>query len=216
LIATLTSNLAIEHNEHDSEVKPVAGKLASMLLHAKVCSNLSIEKLGSDMAVKILAHLAKEDKENNDTSPNSNQFPSTALQNHLPYGTQTSSPVKPAKKKLKAEASFGDEPERWTAAAKNKFDTDFMKMLVATGSSWNFVNNPEVRIFHQKWSNAAQIADRKVLSGRVLDNEVKEVEQRIKVKTEGKVATGQCDGWKNTAKKSVVTSMMIVENEVSN
>jgi hypothetical protein len=50
----------------------------------------------------------------------------------------------------------------------------------------------------------------------VLDNEVKEAEQRTKVHIEGKVATGQCDGWKNTAKKSVVTSMMIVENEVSN
>jgi hypothetical protein len=37
-----------------------------------------------------------------------------------------------------------------------------------------------------------------VLSGQVLDNEVKEVEQRTKVQIEGKVATGQCDGWKNT------------------
>jgi hypothetical protein len=48
------------------------------------------------------------------------------------------------KKKVKAEASFGDEPERWTTAAKNEFDTDFMQMLVATGLSWNFVNNPKV------------------------------------------------------------------------
>ena len=72
MIATLTSNLATEHNKHDSKVKPVTGKLALMLLHAKACSNLSIEKLGSDMVVNILAHFAEEDEENNNISPHSN------------------------------------------------------------------------------------------------------------------------------------------------
>jgi hypothetical protein len=143
-----------------------------MLIHAKACNNLTIEKLGSDMAVNIIAQLGEEDKENNaTTSPSAshtpNLFASMNPQNHLElsFGTQTPFLSKPVKKNLKAEASVGDKPERWTASVKNQFDTDFMKMLVAMGLSWNFANNPEVWIFHQKWSNGAHIADRRVLSG---------------------------------------------------
>ena len=60
----------------------------------------------------------------------------------------------------------------------------------------------------------AVIPDRKQLSGRILDQEVESVEERMKLKIQGKVGTGQCDGWKNNAKKSVVSTMVTVENEV--
>jgi hypothetical protein len=36
----------------------------------------------------------------------------------------------------------------------------------------------------------------------------------MKLQTQGKVGTGQCDGWKNKAKKSVVSTMVMVENKV--
>jgi hypothetical protein len=44
---------------------------------------------------------------------------------------------------------------------------------------------------------------------------VAKVEARVREKVNGKVATGQCDGWTNIAKTAVVTSMMTVEHEVS-
>ena len=54
-----------------------------------------------------------------------------------------------------------------------------------------------------------------MLSGWILDDEVKLTEDRVKLKVDGKIGTGQCDGWKNNAKKSVVSTMVTVENEVS-
>jgi hypothetical protein len=43
---------------------------------------------------------------------------------------------------------------------------------------------------------------------------VKDVEDQVKLKIQGKMGTRQCDGWKNNAKKSVVSTMFTVENEV--
>ena len=48
----------------------------------------------------------------------------------------------------------------------------------------------------------------------MLDSEVVKAEERVRQKIQGKVGTGQCDGWKNKAKKSVVSTMLMVENEV--
>jgi hypothetical protein len=36
----------------------------------------------------------------------------------------------------------------------------------------------------------------------------------MKDRLNGKLATGQCDGWKNNAKASVVAMMVTVNNEV--
>ena len=36
----------------------------------------------------------------------------------------------------------------------------------------------------------------------------------MKLKIQQKVGTGQCDRWKNNAKKNVVSTMVTVENEV--
>lgn len=47
-----------------------------------------------------------------------------------------------------------------------------------------------------------------------MNEQVKKVKENIKVKVQGKLVTGKCDGWKNIAKTSVVTTMMSVENEV--
>jgi hypothetical protein len=52
------------------------------------------------------------------------------------------------------------------------------------------------------------------LAGHILDNKAKLTEDQMKLKIQGRVSTGQCDGWKNMAKKSVVSTMVTVENEV--
>jgi hypothetical protein len=99
---------------------------------------------------------------------------------------------------------------------QEEFSNDFLKLLVANGSPWLFANNPETHIFANKWMTpGAIIPNRKQLSGRILDKEVKLVEDQMKLKIQGKIGTGQCDGWKNNAKKSVVSMMVTVENEVS-
>jgi hypothetical protein len=101
-----------------------------------------------------------------------------------------------------------------TADAQREFNEDFCKMLVATGSAWNFANNPEVRHFFGKWTPGVIVPDRRTLSGPVLDGLVTKVENVMKVNWNGKLAMGQCDGWKNTAKQSVVASVVTVASQV--
>ncbi|KAL6298476.1 ribonuclease H-like domain-containing protein [Sparassis latifolia] len=79
--------------------------------------------------------------------------------------------------------------------------------------AWNMADNAEMQLFMRKWVPGAKVPDRRSLSGVYLDRAFDEVESRTTMKVKGKVATGQCDGWKNVAKTSVVTSMIMVEHE---
>jgi hypothetical protein len=110
--------------------------------------------------------------------------------------------------------NFG-ETQNLNAETQIEFSKDFLKLLIANGAPFLFANNPETHIFAAKWiTPGAVIPDCKKLSGQILDDEVKVTEDRVKLKVQGKVGTGQCDGWKNNAKKSVVSMMVTVENEV--
>ncbi|KIJ07991.1 hypothetical protein PAXINDRAFT_50665, partial [Paxillus involutus ATCC 200175] len=51
------------------------------------------------------------------------------------------------------------------------------------------------------------------MSGWLLDNHVAQVDRRTRERVEGGLATGQCDGWKNIAKRALVTSMMSINFE---
>jgi hypothetical protein len=70
-------------------------------------------------------------------------------------------------------------------------------------------------LFIKKYIPGAWVPDCRALSGWIFDSKVAKVEARTKERIEGKVATSQCDGWKNVAKTSVVTSMITVEHEVN-
>jgi hypothetical protein len=96
-----------------------------------------------------------------------------------------------------------------------EFSQDMCKFLVSCGIPWNAVSNPEMRLFMGKWIPGVVVQDRRILSGQILDGEVKKVEVRLVEKVKGKLATGQCDGWENIAKTHVITSMITVEHEVS-
>ncbi|KIM58793.1 hypothetical protein SCLCIDRAFT_39747, partial [Scleroderma citrinum Foug A] len=52
------------------------------------------------------------------------------------------------------------------------------------------------------------------LSGPILDKQVTRIISKTWLHTTGRFATGQCNRWKNIAKASVVTSMIIVDFEV--
>ena len=66
----------------------------------------------------------------------------------------------------------------------------------------------------KKWSHSPPASNCKKLSGPVLDVEVLEVENHVREKIHGKIGTRQCDGWKNKAKKWVVSTMLMVKNMV--
>jgi hypothetical protein len=105
--------------------------------------------------------------------------------------------------------------EEWTANQQQEFSEDLLKVFISAGIPWNAASDPEMNLFFNKWVPGSKMPDRRVLSGRLLDKEAAEAESRMKKRMVGKVATGQCDGWKNVARASVVATMATVEGEVS-
>ncbi|THU82318.1 hypothetical protein K435DRAFT_691755, partial [Dendrothele bispora CBS 962.96] len=77
--------------------------------------------------------------------------------------------------------------------------------------SWRATGIPYWKYFFAKWVPGAILPDCDVLSGRILNEEVVKANSETRGQTRGKFGTGQCDGWKNVAKKSLITSMVNVE-----
>ena len=187
---------------------PICGKPKQLLAHAERCQLLRPNNLGSNLLQETLDLNKLRIAQNADKE---NTAPALLPTQLMPARTPIGPPLKWARTTLlsfRETQGLGEE-------LQNEFNDNFLKLLVANGSPWLFANNPEMRIFADKWiTPGAVIPDRKQLSGRILDKEVKSVEDRMKLKIQGKVGTGQCDGWKNNAKKSVVSTMVTVENEV--
>ena len=101
----------------------------------------------------------------------------------------------------------------WNPSLQQEFGEDFCKFL--TRSSWNTANNPQTRLFVEKWISGAIVPDRRTLSGPILDREAGKVEEKLKLKLKGRKATFQTDGWKNKAKQAIVATMVSVDFEVS-
>jgi hypothetical protein len=97
---------------------------------------------------------------------------------------------------------------------QQEFGEDFCKLLIATRSSWNTAQNPQMRLFVDKWIPGAIVPDRRTLSGPILDREAGKVEEKLKLKLKEWKATFQTDGWKNKAKQAIIATMVSVDFEV--
>ncbi|KAJ7454143.1 ribonuclease H-like domain-containing protein [Mycena latifolia] len=102
----------------------------------------------------------------------------------------------------------------WTAANQAEFGEDLCKLFVTCGWSWNDANNPEFKLFFEKYLPAAQIPDRRVLSGTILTGEANKVIAATRNKIKGKMATYVEDGWKNVAHMHIDTSVLCVEGQL--
>jgi hypothetical protein len=99
---------------------------------------------------------------------------------------------------------------------QDEFSADLCRLLIELNTAWAAADRPSLHRFIRKWvGTEVVVQDRRILAGKVLDKEVLKVEDAIRLFVQGKLATGQCDGWKNIAKSNIVTSMMTVENVVS-
>ena len=103
----------------------------------------------------------------------------------------------------------------WNPSQQQEFGEDFCRLLIATRSSWNTANNPQMRLFVEKWIPGAIVPDRRTLSGPILDREAGKVEEKLKLKLKWRKSTFQTDGWKNKAKHAIVATMVSVDFEVS-
>lgn len=189
-----------------------------MVAHLKRCEYVPTE---------TLTRIARELQEQKENQPPATPHTSNLSLNWTPFNpTQSfSSPQssiagpstfvhasRPLKRKRTVESDFDDA---WTERKHAEFSEDMCRLFIACGIAWNSADNPEMRLFLEKWIPGVRVPGRRVLAGRLLDGEVEKIEAKTRDKVNGKDATIQCDGWKNVAKTPVTTSVMTVEREVS-
>ncbi|KAF8163038.1 ribonuclease H-like domain-containing protein [Crassisporium funariophilum] len=186
-------------------VEPICGKRQRLEAHVEKCKVLTPQERAS--ALLCIG------KENVPPPPPSIPGPSHFPLSHCPplTPTTTSTPLTGGRPLKRARTSLDELPVQLTQA---EFDVDACKLFVACGIAWNTANNPEMQKFTNKWCHSnVKMSDRRVLSGRVLDGEVKKIEKTVKDAVAGLLVTGQCDGWKNVAKDHVVSTVMTAGNE---
>ena len=104
---------------------------------------------------------------------------------------------------------------RWMLQQQADLNHDLLHLFLANQWPYNGINNPETIYFISKWVNAdAEAPDCCQLSGSILWKAVGDSENIMETMAKGKLATGQCDGWKDVAKNSIRATLMTVENEV--
>ncbi|KEP45065.1 hypothetical protein V565_322990 [Rhizoctonia solani 123E] len=96
---------------------------------------------------------------------------------------------------------------------QEEFAADLLNVISACGLPFYVASHPVFKNFLHKYARGARIPCRQILSGRVLDKQVARAEECVKGHTRGKLAMGQCDGWKNIARTPVIAVMMTVEGQ---
>ena len=160
--------------------------------------------------------------------PITNLIPATPLGENLDISCQSKrprldidvasalyTPILPSGANTPAHPFFAEvlEPPKlkWSVELQEQFRAELCMLMIATNTAWWAVDHPYVHWWFSRWVPGAQVPGRKLLSGPVLDDLSRSVEQEMKSKVCGKFATGQCDGWKNIAKTSLIASMINVE-----
>lgn len=109
----------------------------------------------------------------------------------------------------------GGRSLKLSEAGQEEFDRDICDLFVACGFPWNSVTNPILKRFFWRWVPGVVVPSRRTISEHVLLERVIEVEAKAKVDTRGKLAMGQCDGWKNIARMPIVAMLMTTHRQVS-
>ncbi|KAG1717207.1 hypothetical protein EDB19DRAFT_1654677 [Suillus lakei] len=99
----------------------------------------------------------------------------------------------------------------WPSSRQAEFAAELCRLMLVCNVAWWAVDQPYWRAFFSKWIPQCLMPGSKQLSGRILDEEAGHVVEGVKMKVHGQFATGQCDGWKNINKTSIVASMINVE-----
>lgn len=121
---------------------------------------------------------------------------------------------------LKESPSIGDfnlimGPPADPIQRQKEFNSDIIRMICSCEMSFYILERPEFRHFILKWISGVRLPDRHTASGSVLQAEAERVVSETRKRVEGKYACYQADGWKNVAKTSVVSSMILVDHQVS-
>jgi hypothetical protein len=112
-------------------------------------------------------------------------------------------------------AFYGETvPRTMPTSLLSEFHADLCLLMVSGLVSWHAVDIPYWKHFFAKWVPGAILPNGDLLSGWILDGQVKKADAGTRERTMGRFGTGQCDGWKNVGKKSLITSMVNVKYQV--
>ena len=98
---------------------------------------------------------------------------------------------------------------------QQEFFADLVNVFLACGFAYTTIDHPVLCNFFAKYIPGAHIPSQQFLSGRALDEQVAKAEGSAQRTVKGKLAMGQCDGWKSVTQTPVVGVMMTVKNQVS-
>ncbi|EMD37416.1 hypothetical protein CERSUDRAFT_136001, partial [Gelatoporia subvermispora B] len=101
--------------------------------------------------------------------------------------------------------------QKWPDPVQEEFAGDLCCLLIACNIAWMAVEHCYCRAFFAKWLPPVILPTCKTLSGRILDQKSHKVVIDMKTRVKGCYGTGQCDGWKNITKTSLVALMINVE-----
>ncbi|KAF5374107.1 hypothetical protein D9615_008815 [Tricholomella constricta] len=217
-----------------STVIPRSGKIGEMWTHLSRCEN--VDALTRDEATRELytRKRCRHEKENraapadhvetlqrspDDVVQLSSPIAGSLRSDTLSVNASTPSPLSRTYSNTSISSSvdpltfYGEilPHSRFSRSTQDAFNADLCRLLVVCNIAWWAVENPYWRGFFNKWLPNALLPGRKELSDRVLNEEADKVIREMLPQVKNGYGTGQCDGWKNIAKTSLIASTMNVE-----
>ena len=103
----------------------------------------------------------------------------------------------------------------FTKERQRQFELDLIRVFAAANFPLSAVEEPEFRHFFKTYLPEATLPWAKRFGGAVLSEEVAQLENELRSTAAGKLATVQCDGWKDISKKHLIAFMYTAQRIVS-
>lgn len=103
----------------------------------------------------------------------------------------------------------------FTSNRQHEFESDLVRMFATANFPISSIEEEEVRKFFSKWIPGASIPWAKRFGGSILSKEVGRLGNELKSRVKGRLATVQCDGWKDVSRKHLIPFMFTADRTVS-
>jgi hypothetical protein len=102
----------------------------------------------------------------------------------------------------------------WNTAKTQEFHRDLVFFIACANLPFRIVENPAFQNITWKYSGDPPLPSPSTLRNKILNEVTDEIEVKSLQKMKGKMGMGQCDGWTNVAKNSMILILVNVEGKV--
>lgn len=173
--------------------KTLCGRVSTLRAHVRECPYVNIDAKG---------RLEEEDRLREGPREGSAETTASAA-DHVVHPTSTIT-YHPKTK-----------PTSLTYTETQEFHLDILHLFAANNFPLHAIDSAQTHVFAEKWLPGLVLPTRQALGGRILKSAVKESKENMRKATDGKLAIGISDGWKNISRKSLLAYMVNVEYKVS-